>query len=110
MIEFYEIICAIVVFITGYLLGDFYTTEKRKEELFEAKWDRIQQKRKEEEYKSECESYKTSLKNLQDEHNSLKNQLKEVFEVLEEDGYETYLEYSPLVGWNGFIHKKRDKK
>ena len=110
MIEFYEIVCAIVLFIVGFIFGDYYATEKRKGELFEANWDRLEQKKKKEEYKNKYESTATTLKDLKDDYNSLKDQLKGLCEVLEEDGYETYLEYSPLVGWNGFVHKKRDKK
>jgi len=110
MIEFYEIICVIVFFIGGFFIGDYYTSEKRKGELFEAKWDRLEQKKKKEEYKNKYESTKTTLKDLRDDYKSLKDQLKGLCEILEEDGYEIYLKYSPLIGWNGFVHKKRDKK
>ena len=110
MIEFYEIVCAMVCFIVGYLIGDYYTTEKRKGELFEANHNKIEYKCEMERYKNKYESTTTTLKDLRDDYNSLKDQLKRLCEILEEDGYQIYLKYSPLVGWNGFVHKKRDKK
>jgi len=110
MIEFYEIICVIVFFIGGFFIGDYYTSEKRKGELFEANHNKIEYKCEMERYKNKYESTATTLKDLKDDYKSLKDQLKGLCEILEEDGYEIYLKYSPLVGWNGFVHKKRDKE
>lgn len=111
MIEIIDIIGAIIIFgFGGFVGGYIYGCEKKKEELFEAKWDRLEQKKKKEEYKSKCESNERTIKSLSDDYNSLREQLKQLFKVLEDDGYETYLEYSPLVGYCGYVHKKRDKK
>ena len=110
MIELYEVIGIIAIFGFGFVIGWIYSYETRKGELLKANWDERNANSKMEKYKTKYESEKTRYENLRDDYTSLKKQLNRLFEVLENDGYETCFKYSPYLGYYGYIHKKRDKK
>jgi len=110
MIELYEVIGIIAIFGFGFVIGWIYSYETRKGELLKANYDERTSNSEMEKYKIKYESEKRRYEDIRDDHLSLKKQLNELFKVLADDGYETCFKYSPVMGYYGYIHKKRDKE
>lgn len=109
MIELYYFIPIAVCFLfMGFVVGSIYSTEKKKQELFDARCDKRDSDKKMKEYKKKYESTEEAVKVLRKSNNSLRNIVESLSDELEEE-YDIYFKYVPHVGIED-VYKERKEK